>query len=36
VTPTDLQRVARNYFNEARRTVVTTVPKPAAPAEKSR
>jgi zinc protease len=36
VTPTDLQRVARSYFKEMRRTVVTTLPKPAAPAEKSR
>ena len=36
VTPTDLQRVARSYFKEMHRTVVTTLPKPAAPAEKSR
>jgi zinc protease len=34
VTQTDLQRVARRYFQESRRTVVTTLPKSAA--EKSR
>ena len=36
VTPSDLQRVARSYFKEMHRTVVTTLPKPAAPAEKTR
>ena len=35
VTPTDLQRVARTYFKEEHRTVVTTLPKTAA-AEKSK
>jgi predicted Zn-dependent peptidase len=30
VTQADLQRVARDYLNEIRRTVVTTMPKPAA------
>jgi zinc protease len=36
VTQTDLQRVARSYFKETSRTVVTTLPKPAAAAEKAR
>jgi len=37
VTQTDLQRVARTYFKETSRTVVTTLPKPAAAAaEKTR
>ena len=31
VTKADLQRVARFYLNEAKRTVVTTLPKPAVP-----
>ncbi|HSF58407.1 MAG TPA: insulinase family protein, partial [Candidatus Binatia bacterium] len=30
VTKADLQRVARDYLNEIRRTVVTTMPKPVA------
>jgi len=30
VTQTDLQRVARRYFSEGNRTVVTTLPKSAA------
>jgi len=29
VTKGDLQRVARTYFQENQRTVVTTMPKPA-------
>jgi len=36
VTQTDLQQVARTYFKETSRTVVTTLPKPAAAAEKAR
>jgi predicted Zn-dependent peptidase len=36
VTQTDLQRVARTYFKETSRTVVTTLPKAAAAAEKTR
>jgi predicted Zn-dependent peptidase len=30
VTKSDLQRVARTYLKETQRTVVTTMPKPAA------
>jgi zinc protease len=36
VTQTNLQQVARTYFKETSRTVVTTLPKPAAAAEKAR
>jgi len=36
VTQTDLQQVARTYFKETSRTVVTTLSKPAAAAEKAR
>jgi len=36
VSQADLQRVARTYFKETSRTVVTTLPKPAAAAEKTR
>jgi predicted Zn-dependent peptidase len=36
VTQTDLQQIARTYFKETSRTVVTTLPKPAAAAEKAR
>jgi predicted Zn-dependent peptidase len=32
ISPADLQRVARRYFNENNRTVVTTLPKAAAKA----
>ncbi len=36
VSQADLQRVARTYFKETSRTVVTTLPRPAAAAEKTR
>ena len=31
VTKDDIQRVARTYFKDTNRTVITTIPKPKAP-----